>query len=172
MIFQNNSCLLLIDIQQDYKDIYNFIEFKNNIIQLLNKARKENILICFIYQVDTTQKSYWLPFWKELKGDRNMDKGKPFEFSKPKYGEYFFIKNTNDAFFETGLNIFLKQHKIDTLYICGLLTSICVLNSVFSAYNNGYRVHLIDNCCSDRNKKKHHQTIKNYSNHLFINENI
>lgn len=169
--FDNNSCLILIDIQKSYKDVYKFDEFRINIIKLLKKARKEGILICFIYEIDN-ENSHWLPFWEELSGPRKLDLGIPFDFSRPKEGEFYFIKNGYDAFFETNLNHFLKQNKIDTLYFSGLLTGVCVLNSIFSAFNNGYRIYLLENCCSDRTKKRHDSVLSNYSNYLFIKDKI
>ena len=82
------------------------------------------------------------------------------------------IDSVYDAFFETELHSFLKKNKIETLYFCGLLTGVCVLNSLFSGFNSGYRIHLIENCCSDRTKKRHDSVFKNYTNYLFIKENI
>jgi len=169
--FRDKSCLVLIDIQKSYKDVYQFEEFRKNIMKLLRKARKEKMLICFIYEIDN-HNSHWIPFWEELSGPRVLDRGLPFTFSKPRENEFFFIKNGYDSFFETGLNKFLKSKNIETLYMCGLLTGVCVLNSVFSAFNNGYRVHLLENCCSDRTKKRHDSIFKNYSNYLFIKDEI
>ena len=169
--FDNKSCLILIDIQKDYEKVYDFENFKKNIISLLYYARKNNILIIHIYEIDN-KKSHWINFWQELCGKRKLNQGKPFNFSKPKKNEYFFVKNGFDAFFETDLNNFLQKKNIKTLYISGLLTGVCVLNSVFSAYNLGYRIYLIENCCTDRTKKRHKSIFQNYSNYLFIKENI
>ena len=169
--FKSNSCLILVDIQKSYKDVYKFDEFRKNIIKLLKKARNENVLICFIYEIDNSN-SHWIKFWEELSGPRKLDQGRPFSFSQPKENEYYIIKNGYDAFFETELDSFLKKNRIETLYFCGLLTGVCVLNSVFSGFNNGYRIHLIENCCSDRTKKRHDSVFKNYTNYLFIKDNV
>ena len=169
--FESNSCLILVDIQQSYRDVYKFDDFRKNIVKLLKKARKENILICFIYEIDNLN-SHWISFWEELSGPRKLDRGKPFLFSTPKKNEKYIIKNGYDAFFETELNSFLKKKNVKTLYFCGLLTGVCVLNSLFSGFNNGYRIHLIENCCSDRTKKRHDSVFKNYTDYLFIKENI
>ena len=44
---------------------------------------------------------------------------------------------------------------------------MCVLNSVFGAFNRGYRVLLVGNCCSDRTKTRHVNTLRQYNNYLF-----
>ncbi len=172
MKFLNNSCLLLIDIQTDYSDIFDFNTFKNNIIKLLKKARKERLLIIFIFEIDCPYKSFWIPFYEEMKGNRKLDQGKPFSFNRPKQNEIVFIKNGYDGFFNTQLNIYLKNNDIKNIYIGGLLTGVCVLNTIFSGFNLGYRIILIENCCSDRSKERHKFVITNYSNYLFLTENI
>ena len=170
--FEENSCLLLIDIQQAYSDVFSLDLLSKNIPKLLSHARKKNVLISHIFEIDDKKKSLWLPFWEELKGPRTFDKGRPFSFSKPLHNEAVFIKNGYDAFFKTQLDQYLKKNNIKTLYICGLLTGVCVLNSVFTAFNKGYRIILLENCCSDRLKTRHNNTLKYYSNYLFIKNKI
>lgn len=172
MRFLNKSCLLLIDIQTDYSDIFGFETFKKNITKLLKKARNEKLMIIFIFEIDCPHKSFWIPFYEEMKGKRRLDKGNPFNFSEPIGNEIIFIKNGYDAFFNTQLNIYLTNYDIRNIYIGGLLTGVCVLNTIFSAFNLGYRIILIENCCSDRSKNRHEFVISNYSNYLFLTDKI
>ena len=167
--FEKNSCILLIDIQEDYKNkIKNYDKFKTNIKKILKKGREKNVMICFINQIDNN-KSKWIPFYEELKKEnRNLNKGIYLNFAQPNNKENKIIKNTNDAFLNTKLNIFLKKNKIKNLYICGLLTGVCVLNTIFTGFNLGYRIYLIKNGCEDEDKKRHDFIIKYYSNKLFL----
>ena len=169
--FQENSCLLLIDIQTDYTDVYNFDKFSHNVKSLLKEARKKKIPIIFMFEIDN-EKSKWIPFWEELQGKRVRDKGIPLSFTKPKNNEKFFIKHGFDSFHKTGLHTYLQSLKIKTIYFSGLLTGSCVLNTIFSSNNYGYRNILLSNCCSDKTKKRHDDTIHNYKNYLFIEEKI
>lgn len=171
MKFNDNSCLLLIDLQKDYNDLHNK-DLLKNVSKLLKQAREEKRLICFIFKVDKKTKSYYFPFSQELRGPKTFDKGIPFDETRPLPYERTIIKNGYDSFFETSLHEFLKQHKVKNLYISGCLTGICVLNTIFSAFNKGYRIYLIENACSDRIKKRHNDVITNYSNYLFIKETI
>ena len=164
------SCLLLIDIQQAYSDVQNFDSFKKNITNLLKFARKNKCLIVHIFEKDLPDKSKWIPFWEELKNEsRILDKGIPFSFSKPLSKEKIFYKHGYDAFYQTNLLSWLKKQKITTLYVAGLLTGVCVLNTIFTAFNNGFRINLIQNCCSDRLITRHNNTIMFYKNYLFKN---
>ena len=171
--FEQNSCLLLIDIQQAYKDdIYGFNKFRDNVKKIMSQARKEKIPIIFIFELDN-EKSKWIPFWEEMQGKKRIhDKAIPLSFTKPRKNEKYFIKYGFDAFFQTGLHSYLQSKKIKTIHFCGLLTGMCVLNSILSSNNFGYRNILVKNCCSDRTKKRHEDTIKNYENQLFIVKNI
>lgn len=172
-IFENNACLMLIDIQQAYMNqVYGFDNFKDNVKKIISQARKQNIPIIYIFELDD-ERSKWIPFWEEIHGVKRIhDKAMPLNCIKPRENEKYFIKNGFDAFFQTGLHTYLQKNKIQTIHFCGLLTGMCVLNSVFSSFNFGYRNIVVKNCCSDRTKKRHDDTIKNYENDLFIVKSI
>ena len=55
-------------------------------------------------------------------------------------------KHTFDAFFETELRGFLRFHQIDTLYVAGVETNICVLCTALSALSNGFRPVILEDC--------------------------
>lgn len=172
MKFRDNSCLMLIDFQNDYNNVYHLHNLCENVSKLLRKARRENILICFIFNVDHKVKSRWLTFSQEMRGPIKLDEGIPMDCCIPQKNEKVIVKYGFDCFFETSLNSFLNKNKIESLYVCGCLTSVCVLNTMFSAFNHGYRIHLIENACSDRKKKNHNHVIESYENYLFIKETI
>ena len=90
----------------------------------------------------------------------------------PQQNETILSHPAYDSFLNTDLDNLLKKNNIKTLYVSGALTGVCVLNTMFSAFGLGYRVIAIKNCCSDKNKKRHQDIFNNYSNYLFITENI
>jgi nicotinamidase-related amidase len=55
-------------------------------------------------------------------------------------------KHTYDAFFETGLRGFLRFHRLDTLYLAGVETNICVLCTALSALTNGFATVVLEDC--------------------------
>lgn len=171
--FEKDSCLLLIDIQHAYKDqVYGYETFKENVKKIMSQARKKDIPIIFIFELDN-EKSKWIPFWEEIHGEkRKKDNAKPLSFTRPKIDEKYLIKNGFDAFHQTGLHSYLQTKKIKTIHYCGLLTGVCVINSIFTGNNYGYRNIIVKNCCSDKTKKRHEDTIKNYQNELFLVRNV
>ena len=168
MFFTQNSALVIIDSQLAYRNVQNFSSYQKNIKKLLKMARQEKIPIVHVYEKDELGKSKWIPFWEELHGQkRKLDQGIPLPCTTPREDEIVIIKNGYDAFYQTNLEAVLKKYKIKTVYFSGLLTGVCVLSTVMSAFNHGFRNILIENCCSDRLKTRHQMTIQYYKNYLF-----
>ncbi len=55
-------------------------------------------------------------------------------------------KHTFDAFFETELRGLLRFHQIDTFYVAGVETNICVLFTALSGLSNGFRTVILEDC--------------------------
>ena len=55
-------------------------------------------------------------------------------------------KHTYDAFFETELRGLLRFHHIDTLYVAGVETNVCVLCTALSALSNGFATVILEDC--------------------------
>ncbi len=55
-------------------------------------------------------------------------------------------KHTYDAFFETELRGFLRFHHIDTLYMAGVESNVCVLCTALSALSNGFATVILEDC--------------------------
>ncbi|WP_089941576.1 cysteine hydrolase family protein [Candidatus Entotheonella palauensis] len=53
-------------------------------------------------------------------------------------------KHTFDAFFETELRGFLHFHQINTLYVSGMETNVCVLCTALSALSNGFTTIILE----------------------------
>lgn len=62
------------------------------------------------------------------------------------------LKTTYSAFFNTDLNDILKRAHIDTVILCGVLTSICVRHTAADAFYNGYNVIINSECVHDENE--------------------
>merc|ERR1712150_71311 len=51
----------------------------------------------------------------------------------------------NDYFAHTGLDNYLKEKRIKTIYVCGLATDICVKYTALDGKNLGYKTYLLIN---------------------------
>jgi nicotinamidase-related amidase len=57
-------------------------------------------------------------------------------------------KRTLDAFNSSNLDYMLRVNCIKNVAFCGFLTNVCVEGSLRSAYDRGYKVFLLKDCCA------------------------
>ena len=106
--------------------------------RLLDQAHKENWLVCYVN--DTHDKNDpELAIWGEhamrgTPGDQIIDELKPIGTDK------VFEKHFYSAFAYTGLDEYLKANNVDEIIVVGVQAHICIINTVCSAYNLGYKI--------------------------------
>lgn len=59
------------------------------------------------------------------------------------------------AFSTTGLDAILRSSNRDTLFIAGIATSGTVLSTTRAAFDEGYKVFIVEDCCSDPDAAVH-----------------
>jgi len=77
------------------------------------------------------------------------------ELVQPQGGEVIVTKNRIDAFWHTDLDAVLGGLGVDTLVVCGALTSGAVLSAVRSAANRDLRVLVVEDACGDGSAEVH-----------------
>ena len=65
----------------------------------------------------------------------------------PKAGEPVIDKPGKGAFYQTDLELMLKNRSIDTLLVCGVTTEVCVNTTVREANDRGFRCIVLGDCC-------------------------
>src|SRR5689334_435934 len=66
----------------------------------------------------------------------------------PKAGEPVIDKPGKGAFYQTDLELMLKNRGIDTLLVGGVTTEVCVNTTVREANDRGFRCIVISDCCA------------------------
>ena len=67
---------------------------------------------------------------------------------KPVEGDLICIgKSGLCGFASTNLDFILRQNKIRNVVLCGFLTNCCVESTMRTAYEKGYRVYTLKDCC-------------------------
>jgi len=61
----------------------------------------------------------------------------------------------------------LQQDGIDTVLVCGLITSVCVQHSAFGVFEAGYRTILVTDACADRGRERHEAALALYGNYMY-----
>jgi nicotinamidase-related amidase len=69
-------------------------------------------------------------------------------------------KHTFDAFFETELRGFLRFKHIDTVYIAGVETNVCVLFTACSALSNGFETIILAECVTTSEMRVHKEALQ------------
>jgi len=57
-------------------------------------------------------------------------------------------KRTLDAFNSSNIDFLLRVNCIKNVALCGFLTNVCVEGTSRSAYDKGYKVYLLKDCCA------------------------
>jgi len=79
--------------------------------------------------------------------------------------DMIFTKNTNNAFYDTGLTPFLQKNNISDLIFCGWATDYCVDSSIKAAISLEYKVSIAADChtVSDREQINAPQVIQYFN---------
>lgn len=124
--------LLVIDTQKAItnSELYNFEVFESHIVELIKKARRNNIEIIFVRHDDGF--------------GSNLTKGKDgfeiYDKFKPAKNELIFDKNVNSSFNNTGLLEYLRKKNENTIMIVGLQTDYCIDATIKAGFGYGFKM--------------------------------
>src|ERR1700757_2453299 len=65
----------------------------------------------------------------------------------PINGEPVIDKPGKGAFYQTDLELVLRNRSVDTLFVCGVTTEVCVNTTVREANDRGFRCIVLSDCC-------------------------
>lgn len=80
--------------------------------------------------------------------------------------EEIFIKGNFDAFSNEQFAGYLQESGIQKLYLCGLYTDVCILSTGMPAFNRGFHVTLVSDCCAST-RATHKFVIERYTDFMF-----
>lgn len=168
------SALIVVDVQRDWysrdaRISAAFPQIASTIPQLLQNCRETGMPVVHVRaKYDVTSATH-VPFFKMLNPEKRADVSlEPEDWAKEEDGESVIHKPTFDAFFQTEMDELLKGMGVRRVYLCGLVTSACVLNTAFGAFRHGYEVVLVTDACADRTRAQHAGVIKMYINYVFV----
>jgi nicotinamidase-related amidase len=78
----------------------------------------------------------------------------------PVGGEPVIDKPGKGAFYQTDLDLVLRNRGIDTLFVCGVTTEVCVNTTVREANDRGYRCVVLSDCCASYFPEFHDMGLK------------
>ncbi len=88
-------------------------------------------------------------------------------FATPANDELVITKTSWSSTSDTGLLEMLRDNNIDTVLVCGLITSVCVQHSAFGVFEAGFRTILVTDACADRGKARHDAALALYGDYMY-----
>ena len=79
---------------------------------------------------------------------------------RPRAGEPVIDKPGKGAFYQTDLELMLKNRGIETLLVCGVTTEVCVNTTVREANDRGFRCIVLADCCASYFPEVHDMGLK------------
>lgn len=131
---EKKTALLIIDVQNSMfrsiegTTVYKSEEVLNNILSLLEKARKAGNPVVFIQHTDNSDLEY----------AEGKETWQLHGALKPRSDEPIIRKSTWDSFHKTILHQVLQKMGVDKLVIAGMQTEFCVDTSCRRAFSMGY----------------------------------
>ena len=176
----SKTALLIVDVQPEYwsecpavrKD---FPQFPTQLSSLINNCRTQNckriIWVRAAYDYDN---SPWLHQFARLhQGNippvvRPSSKWEDFATPRDENNEMVITKSSwSSTSGGTGLLDSLKSDGIETVLVCGLITSVCVQHSAFGVFEAGYRTVLVTDACADRGRARHEAAMALYGDYMY-----
>jgi nicotinamidase-related amidase len=168
------TALIIIDMQRDFLEPGGFGESLGNDVSLLQAAvpacqavlaavRAAGLLVIHTREGHRTDLSDAPPA-KIERGSPSMRIGAPGPMGRilvrgedghdiipalyPIAGEPVIDKPGKGAFYQTDLDLMLRNRGIDTLFVAGVTTEVCVNTTVREANDRGFRCIVLSDCCA------------------------
>ncbi|MDO4298253.1 MAG: isochorismatase family cysteine hydrolase [Lachnospiraceae bacterium] len=169
MKMEEKSTLLVIDIQQeDFKGMEDTPDDPSwdcirNAKRVLDVFRAKNLPVI---QIKEVHRPDMVDFGRELDGSEGIhciETAPGTDYAKLTYplpGEYLISKRRYSAFFGTDLEILLKGLHVDTLYLIGGLTDVCIHYTAVDAHQHDYHIKVITDAVAGSSEEAHQYALK------------
>ena len=133
----NKKCLLVIDVQNGMfnlpRKLYKSDIILDNIISLIEKARKEKAIIVYVQHCGDENSFF----------NEGSDGWKIHSKVTPRKNDILIKKTHSDSFQDTKLDGILVNSNIKKIVICGFVTEGCVDTTIRRASSLGYNLEVV-----------------------------
>ena len=170
MKIAERSALLVIDIQQeDFREMrednlndpaWDCIRNAKRVLDVF-RAKKLPVI-----QIKEVHRPDMVDFGRQLDGAEGIHciEDSPYtDYAKLTYpiqGEYLISKRRYSAFFGTDLEILLKGLHVDTLYLIGGLTDVCIHYTAVDAHQHDYHIKVVTDAVAGSSTEAHHYALR------------
>ncbi len=123
-----------------------------NVKQLLNFVRENKIPVVYVNDAHLPNVDTEFDIWPQHAvagtwGAQVVDE------LKPEKGDFVLQKRRYSAFQGTGLDQLLRELKVDTLILTGVVTDICIQHTAADAFFRGYKIIVPEDCVEAINEQ-------------------
>ncbi len=122
-------------------------EAVKNASMIVDKARELNMPIIFSDDQHIKGVDKELELWGEH-GIKDSEAAKPLDIFNVTDKDFIVPKRRYNGFFQTDLDLLLRELNVDTLIVFGADTNICVLQTLAGAYFLGYKTIVAADACA------------------------
>jgi nicotinamidase-related amidase len=83
------------------------------------------------------------------------------ETIRPGPHDYCVLKPMHSAFYQTPLELLLRELGTSSLFIAGLATNSCILCTAHDANMRNFKVTVVEDCCAARTSAEHSEALEN-----------
>ena len=84
----------------------------------------------------------------------------------PREDDIFVVKRRYSGFFNTDLDLTLKDMAVDTVIVIGVVTNICVRSTVHDAFFHGYQVVVPEDCVAATGPREQESSLYDIATHF------
>ena len=125
-----------------------------NIKRLLDEARRRGIPVIYANDAHVPKVDLEFKLWGEhaVKGTWGA---RVIDELAPQPGDYVIEKRRYSSFYETSLDLLLRELGVDTVILTGLHTNICVKHTAADAFYRGYKIIVVKDCVQTFSDEDH-----------------
>lgn len=160
--------LLVVDVQRDFVDRGGRLYFEGAekvvpvVVDWVERFKRENLPIITTqdwHSVDDPEFKIWPPHCVE--GTSGARLTEELEKALTGYEKHFAVKKSRySAFYNTNMDELLRELSVDEVYVCGVVTHICVLFTVEELRNRDVAVKIITDGVASYDEEFHRVALR------------
>lgn len=169
------SALIIVDAQQFFfnEKSHGYVQASNtilpNISWLVSLYREHHLPVIFTRHSLEENESPGImgKWWGDVIRDSNPDSQVTFEL-QPRSEDIVIKKNRYSAFRNTGLADILREMKVTTVVIVGVLTHLCVESTARDAFMEDFETYIVIDATASDSEKLHMSALRTLSDGFAI----
>ena len=168
MYIPEHSALLVIDLQDDDKNdgipVMKGSATYQNAPKIIRYFREKKLPVI---QVREVHRADHCDYGRELDGTEGVHclegtlAAEYNPLTKPEENDYLITKRRYSAFIGTDLDLLLQCLHVDTVFLIGGLTDVCVHFTAVDAHQSNYHFYVVTDCVTGSTWKAHEYALKN-----------